>query len=61
MALTYIRCTDCSYKDVKAQRTYTIKQGEQRTIYACDSCGGTFSSTSLPDTFLVQDSRHNRL
>ena len=45
MTLTHIRCTDCSYKDVKAQRTYTIKQGEQRTIYACDACGGTFSST----------------
>jgi transposase-like protein len=45
MTLTYIRCTDCSYKDVKAPRTYTIKQGEQRTIYACDACGGTFSST----------------
>ena len=30
MTLTHIRCTDCSYKDVKAQRTYTIKQGEGR-------------------------------
>src|SRR5678816_3974487 len=33
-------------RDVKAQRTYAIKHGEQRTIYACASCGGTFSSTS---------------
>ena len=39
MTLIHIRCAGCSYKDVKAQRTYTIKQGEQRTIYACDSCG----------------------
>src|SRR5262249_61513295 len=46
MTLTHLRCTDCGCKDVKAQRTYTIKHGEQRTIYACHACGGTFSSTS---------------
>ena len=46
MILTHIRCTDCGCKDIKAQRTYTTKHGEQRTIYACDACGGTFSSTS---------------
>ena len=46
MTLTHIRCTDCGCKDVKAQRIYTIKHEEQRTIYACDACGGTFSSTS---------------
>jgi hypothetical protein len=38
MTLTHMRCTDCGCKDVKAQRTYTIKHGEQRTIYACDAC-----------------------
>src|SRR4029453_9968913 len=46
MTLTHMRCTDCGCKDVQAQRTYTIKHGEQRTIYACDACGGAFSSTS---------------
>src|SRR5215510_7406828 len=46
MTLTPMRCTDCGCKDVKAQRTSTIKHGEQRIIYACASCGGTFSSTS---------------
>jgi DNA-directed RNA polymerase subunit RPC12/RpoP len=46
MTLTHMRCTDCGCKDVKAQRIYTIKHGEQRTIYACAACGGTFSSTS---------------
>jgi transposase-like protein len=46
MTLTPMRCTDCGCKDVKVQRTYTIKHGEQRAIYACDACGGTFSSTS---------------
>ena len=45
MTLTHMRCTDCGGKDVKAQRTYTIKHGEQRTMYACDACGSTFSST----------------
>jgi transposase-like protein len=46
MTLTHMRCTDCGCKDVKVQRTYTIKHGEHRPIYACDACGGTFSSTS---------------
>jgi transposase-like protein len=46
MTLTHIRCTDCGCKDVKAQRTSTIKYGGQRTIYTCDACSGTFSSTS---------------
>src|SRR5262249_22562225 len=46
MTLTHMRCTDCGCKDVKAQRTYTTKLGEQRAIYACDACGGTFSSPS---------------
>ena len=41
-----MRCTDCGCQDIKAQRTYTIQHGEQRTIDACDACGGTFSSTS---------------
>lgn len=48
MTLTHMRCTDCGCKDVKAQRTYTTKLGEQRAIYACDACGGTFSSTNNP-------------
>ena len=46
MTLTHMRCTDCGCKDVKAQRTYSIKHGEPRTIYTCDACSGTFSSTS---------------
>ena len=46
MTLTHMRCTDCGCKDVKAHRTYTIKHGEQRTMYTCGACGSTFSSTS---------------
>jgi transposase-like protein len=46
MTLTHMRCTDCGGKDVKAQRTDTIQHGEQRPIYACDACGGMFSSPS---------------
>ena len=46
MTLIHMRCTNCGCKDVKAQRSYTIQHGEQRTIYACDACGGTFASTS---------------
>ena len=48
MTLTHMHCTDCGCKDVTAQRTSTTKHGEQRTIYACDACGGTLSSTSHP-------------
>ena len=45
MTLTYIRCAPCGCKDVKEYRTYTIKDGEQRTIYHCPSCGNAFSET----------------
>jgi len=33
MALTQIRCADCGGKNVEGYRTYTIKDGEQRTMY----------------------------
>ena len=45
MALTQIRCADCGGKNVEGYRTYTIKDGEQRTIYHCSSCGCSFSET----------------
>ena len=48
MTLTHLRWTDGGWKDVKAQRTSTIKHGEQRALDAGDACGGTFSSTSNP-------------
>jgi transposase-like protein len=45
MTLTQIRCTDCGGKNVEADRTYTIKEGAQRTMYYCASCGCSFSET----------------
>ena len=46
MALAQIRCTDCGGQNVNGYRTYTIKYGEQRTMYHCSSCGCSFSETS---------------
>jgi transposase-like protein len=45
MALTQIRCADCGGKNVDGYRTYTIKDGEQRTMYHCSSCSCSFSET----------------
>jgi transposase-like protein len=45
MALTQIRCADCGGKNVQGYRTSTIKDGEQRIIYHCPSCGCSFSET----------------
>jgi transposase-like protein len=45
MALTQIRCAACGGKNVDGDRTYTIKDGEQRTMYHCASCGCSFSET----------------
>src|SRR5215468_7047529 len=45
MALTQIRCADCGGKNVDGYRTYAIKDGEQRTMYHCASCGCSFSET----------------
>src|SRR5262249_23293822 len=45
MVLTQIRCADCGGKNVDGYRTYAIKDGEQRTMYHCASCGCSFSET----------------
>ena len=45
MTLTPIQCADCGGKHVDGSRTYTIKDGEQRMIYHCSSCGSDFSET----------------
>ena len=33
MTLTQIRCAHCGCKNIESYRTYTISDGEQRTIY----------------------------
>jgi transposase-like protein len=45
MTLTPMRCADCGCKQVDGSRTYTLKDGEQRMIYHCSSCGSDFSET----------------
>jgi transposase-like protein len=45
MTLTQIRCTHCGCKNIEGYRTYTIKDGEQRTMYHCSSCDRAFSET----------------
>ena len=45
MTLTPIQCADRGGKHVAGSRTYTIKDGEQRMIYHCSSCGSDFSET----------------
>jgi len=39
------RCGDCGGKEVEIGRTYTLAQGEQRTIYYCSVCDRSFSET----------------
>ena len=36
---------DCGSKEIAIGRTYTLKQGEQRTIYHCSACDRSFSET----------------
>ena len=48
MTLTQMRCADCGGKNVEGYRTYTIKDGEQRTMYHGASCGCSFSETKPP-------------
>src|SRR6266853_340502 len=45
MTLTQIRCAHCGCKNIESYRTYTIRDGEQRTIYHCSSCDSAFSET----------------
>src|SRR6266849_4477917 len=45
MTLTQIRCAHCGCKNIESYRTYTIRDGEQRTLYHCFSCDRAFSET----------------
>lgn len=45
MTLMPIQCADCGCKHVNGSRTYTLKDGEQRMLYHCSSCGSEFSET----------------
>jgi transposase-like protein len=62
MTLTQIRCAHCGCKNIESYRTYTIRAGEQRTIYHCASCDSAFSETrntpsaqlNTPSALIVQ-------
>jgi transposase-like protein len=45
MTMIHLRCVDCGGKEVDICRTYTLKQGEHRTLYSCAACDRTFSET----------------
>jgi transposase-like protein len=45
MTMIHLRCGDCGSKEIAIGRTYTLKQGEQRTIYHCSACDRSFSET----------------
>ena len=45
MAWTQMRCAECGGKNIEGYRTYTIKEGAQRTLYQGVLCGGSFSET----------------
>jgi DNA-directed RNA polymerase subunit RPC12/RpoP len=59
MTLTQIRCADCGGKNVEGERTYTIKDGVQRTMYHCASCGCSFSETKqTPLAYMLPENRN---
>jgi transposase-like protein len=43
--MIHLRCGDCGSKEMASGRTYTLKQGEQRTLYHCSACDRSFSET----------------
>ena len=45
MSLSERHCPECNTTNFKAHTTYTVNQGEQRTLYHCQECGTYFSET----------------
>lgn len=45
MSLSERRCPNCNSDNFKAHTTYTVNQGEQRTLYHCQECDAYFSET----------------
>jgi transposase-like protein len=45
MSLSERRCPECNTANFKAHTTYTVNQGEQRTLYHCQECDAYFSET----------------
>jgi transposase-like protein len=45
MSLTKQHCPECNAEDFKCHTTYTVKSGEQRSIFYCADCGNYFSET----------------
>ena len=43
--LTSLRCPQCDTQTLKPHTTYQLKDGEERTIYICPTCGIYFSQT----------------
>jgi transposase-like protein len=45
MSLTKRYCPECNAEDFKRHTTYTVRDGEQRSIFYCQDCGNYFSET----------------
>jgi len=46
MSLASLHCPNCNSSEHKEQRRYTIKTGDERTIYECITCHSYFSETN---------------
>ena len=46
MSLTKRHCPECNCENFKRHTTYTVSNGEQRSILHCQECGNYFSETS---------------
>ena len=46
MALTKQHCPECNSENFKRHTTYTVSDGEQRSIFRCQDCDNYFSETS---------------
>jgi transposase-like protein len=46
MSLTKQHCPECNAEDFKRHTTYSLKSGEQRSIFCCQECGNYFSETN---------------
>ncbi len=45
MSLTQRKCPECNTENFKPHCNYTVKSGEQRTLFHCQECDNYFSET----------------
>ena len=45
MSLTQRKCPECNTENFKRHCSYTVKSGDQRTLFLCQECDNYFSET----------------